>query len=83
MAQSYLILKKTEETSQVVMIIPQRSSAPLISPALTSSWQAFSIFFLLALQQMGQKFKLHIWLSYTWKLRKSLVWLKRQDRKSK
>lgn len=65
MAQSCLILKKTEEKSQVVTMIPQRSSAPLISPAPTASWQAFPLFLLLALQEMGQKYKLRIWLSYT------------------
>lgn len=66
MAQSCSILKIAEEKSQVVTMIPQRSSAPLISSAPpSSSWQSFPIFLLLILQEMGQKYKLHIWLSYT------------------
>ena len=65
MAQSCLILKIAEEESQVVTMIPQRSSVPLISSAPpTSSWQSFPVFLLLVLHEMGQKYKLHIWLSY-------------------
>lgn len=77
MAQSCLILNIAKEESQVVKMIPQRSSVPLINSAPpTSFWQSFPIFLLLALQEMGQKYKLHIWLSYTAKLRRTLVWLK-------
>ena len=59
------------------------SSVPLISSSPpTSSLQSFPIFFLLVLQKIGQKYKLHIWLLYTWKLRRTSVWLKGWDRKS-
>lgn len=57
MEQSYLILKKTEEKSQVVTIIPQRSSVLLISPALTSSWQAFPHLFSLGIARNGPEIR--------------------------
>lgn len=60
------MLKIAEVESQVVMMIPQRSSVPLTSSAPpTSSWQSFPVFLLLLLQEMSQKYKLHSWLSYT------------------
>lgn len=65
-AQSCLILKIAEEESQVVTMIPQRISVLLISSyPPTSFCYPFPIFLLLVLQEMGQKYKLHIWLSYT------------------